>query len=79
MGGILVEASSEKLTFVASDAHKLVRYQRSDAKADDSASFILPKKPASLLKNILPKESGVVSVEFVRRILHFCYKVSAGW
>jgi DNA polymerase III subunit beta len=71
MGGILVEASTGKLTFVASDAHKLVRYQRSDAKADDSASFILPKKPASLLKNILPKESGVVSVEFDDRNAFF--------
>ncbi len=64
MGGIFVEASPEKITFVASDAHKLVRYQRSDAKADDSSSFILPKKPASLLKNILPKEEGSVTVEF---------------
>ena len=71
MGGILVEASVEKLTFVASDAHKLVRYQRSDAKADDNASFILPKKPASLLKNILPRESGVVSVEFDDRNAFF--------
>jgi len=71
MGGILVEASTEKLTFVASDAHKLVRYQRNDAKADDTASFILPKKPASLLKNILPKESGVVSVEFDDRNAFF--------
>ncbi len=71
MGGILVEASTEKLTFVASDAHKLVRYQRSDAKADDNASFILPKKPASLLKNILPRESGMVSVEFDDRNAFF--------
>ena len=64
MGGIFVEASADKITFVASDAHKLVRYQRADAHADDSASFILPKKPASLLKNILPKEEGAVIVEF---------------
>jgi DNA polymerase-3 subunit beta len=71
MGGILVEASTSRLTFVASDAHKLVRYQRSDAKADDNASFILPKKPASLLKNILPRESGVVSVEFDDRNAFF--------
>jgi DNA polymerase-3 subunit beta len=71
MGGILVEATTEKLTFVASDAHKLVRYQRSDAKADESASFILPKKPASLLKNILPKESGMVTVEFDDRNAFF--------
>ena len=64
MGGIFVEAATDKITFVASDAHKLVRYQRTDAHADDSASFILPKKPASLLKNILPREEGPVTVEF---------------
>jgi DNA polymerase III subunit beta len=64
MGGIFVEASTDKITFVASDAHKLVRYQRSDAHADDNASFILPKKPASLLKNILPREEGPFTVEF---------------
>jgi DNA polymerase III subunit beta len=64
MGGIFIEASTDKITFVASDAHKLVRYQRMDAHADDIASFILPKKPASLLKNILPREEGTVNVEF---------------
>jgi DNA polymerase III subunit beta len=64
MGGIFVEAGTDGLTFVASDAHKLVRYRRSDAKADENASFILPKKPASLLKNILPKEDGTVKVDF---------------
>ena len=64
MGGIFVEAGTDGLTFVASDAHKLVRYKRSDAKADENASFILPKKPASLLKNILPREEGSVQVEF---------------
>jgi DNA polymerase-3 subunit beta len=64
MGGIFIEASTDKITFVASDAHKLVRYQRTDAHADDNSNFILPKKPASLLKNILPKEEGTVSVEF---------------
>jgi DNA polymerase III subunit beta len=64
MGGIFIEASTNKITFVASDAHKLVRYQRTDAHADDNASFILPKKPASLLKNILPREEGPFKVEF---------------
>jgi len=64
MGGIFIETSTENITFVASDAHKLVRYQRTDAKASDKASFILPKKPASLLKNILPREEEPVTVEF---------------
>lgn len=64
MGGIFIEASTDRITFVASDAHKLVRYQRTDSHADDNASFILPKKPASLLRNILPREEGAVTVEF---------------
>ncbi|MCU4156930.1 DNA polymerase III subunit beta [Carboxylicivirga sp. A043] len=64
MNGILVELSPENMTFVASDSHKLVRYRRLDAKTEFSASFILPKKPAGLLKNVLPKESGEVSIEF---------------
>lgn len=64
MNGIFVELSTEDIKFVASDAHKLVRYKRFDAKADKEASFILPKKPASLLKSLLPKEDFDVKLEF---------------
>ena len=64
MNGVYVELATDNLTFVASDAHKLVRYKRSDAKADTDSSFILPKKPASLLKNVLPKEENPVTIEF---------------
>lgn len=71
MNGIFMELSPDDVTFVASDAHKLVRYKRTDVKADSSASFILPKKPASLLKNILPKEQSTVKVEFDDRNASF--------
>jgi DNA polymerase-3 subunit beta len=64
MNGINIEISPVEMTFVASDAHKLVRYKRTDAKSDNEASFILPKKPASLLKNLLPKEDFDVTLEF---------------
>ncbi len=64
MNGIYIELETDNLTFVASDAHKLVRYKRTDAKADMDSSFILPKKPASLLKNVLPKEENPVTIEF---------------
>lgn len=64
MNGVYVELATDNLTFVASDAHKLVRYKRADAKADADSSFILPKKPASLLKNVLPKEENPVTIEF---------------
>jgi DNA polymerase III subunit beta len=64
MNGIYIELFTDSMTFVASDAHKLVRYRRMDAKAEQESSFILPKKPASLLKAILPKEENDVMVEF---------------
>lgn len=64
MNGIFIELSPENITFVATDAHKLVRYKRLDVKGETSASFILPKKPASLIKNILGKKEGDVTLEF---------------
>lgn len=71
MNGIFFEIATDSITFVASDAHKLVRYKRTDAKADSDASFILPKKPAALLKNILTRESGSIGVEFDKKNAHF--------
>ncbi|MCH7658386.1 MAG: DNA polymerase III subunit beta [Bacteroidetes bacterium] len=71
MNGIFIELSPDNLTFVASDAHKLVRYRRTDAGTETESSFILPRKPASLLKNILPGESNEVIVEFDDKNAYF--------
>ena len=64
MNGILFEMSPEHLTFVASDSHKLVRYRRTDIQTEFTSAFILHKKPAGLLKNLLAKADGDVQVEF---------------
>jgi DNA polymerase-3 subunit beta len=64
MNGILIELSPDDMTFVSSDAHKLVRYKRTDTKSEEGASFILPKKPAGVLKNVLPKVENNVVLEF---------------
>ena len=64
MNGIFIELSDENISFVASDAHKLVRYRRTDAVAEFDSSFILPKKPAGLLRNLLPREDHDVKLEF---------------
>lgn len=53
MSGVFCQLSEEDLTFVATDAHKLVRYRRTDSNATGSSSFILPKKALILLKNNL--------------------------
>lgn len=64
MNGIYFDITTEDITFVASDGHKLARSKTFAAKGSERAAFILPKKPASLLKNLLPKESGSVTIEF---------------
>jgi len=64
MNGVFFQMSEESITFVASDSHKLVRYRRLDVKADKESSFILPKKPASLLKGLVSGMDEDVVVEF---------------
>ncbi len=65
MSGVLCDMSEDYMTFVATDAHKLVRYRRLDAKIESPASFILPKKPITQLKNLLSgKEDNPVELSF---------------
>jgi len=64
MNGIFFEFSSEEIKFVGTDAHKLVKYSRSDISASEEANFIMPKKPLNLLKNILAGEESEVLIEY---------------
>ena len=64
MSGVFCQLSPENLVFVATDAHKLVRYKRSDAKSEEVSSFILPKKPLNQLKNLLSHEDGKVKIQY---------------
>jgi DNA polymerase-3 subunit beta len=59
MSGVFCQFSPENITFVATDAHKLVRYTRTDSQASGSSSFILPKKPLNLLKSNLKGDEEV--------------------
>ena len=65
MTGVFMEMTNNGLNFVATDAHKLVRYRRLDIKTDVLASFIVPKKPINQLKTALAgKADETVVVEF---------------
>ena len=64
MSGVFFQFSTESLTFVATDAHKLVKYSRTDVNADETAEFIMPKKPLNLLKGILAGSDDTVSIEY---------------
>ena len=64
MSGVFFQLSNNNLTFVATDAHKLVKYTRSDFSASETAEFIMPKKPLNLLKTILGDKEYEVEVEY---------------
>ena len=64
MNGVYFDMTTENITFVASDGHKLVRNRVFSASADEASAFILPKKPALLLKTVLPKAEGDAVIRF---------------
>ncbi|WP_062433900.1 DNA polymerase III subunit beta [Prevotella sp. DNF00663] len=71
MSGIYFDLTNENLAIVASDGHKLVRNQILNIKNSTPASFILPKKPAMLLKGILVKDDTEVIIKFNARTAEF--------
>jgi DNA polymerase-3 subunit beta len=71
MTGIYFDIKSDDITFVATDAHKLVRLKNTSVKSGVDAAFILPKKPANMLKNIIAKESGDVEIRFDQKNIVF--------
>ncbi len=64
MNGIYFDLTADSLAIVSSDGHKLVRNKNFSVKSDAAASFILPKKPAQLLKAVLSKDGGDVVLKF---------------
>ena len=76
MSGVFFQFSTESLTFVATDAHKLVKYVRTDVSASEVAEFIMPKKPLTLLKNILAGSDEQVTIEYNESNAKFTFENS---
>lgn len=64
MNGIYFDLTADALAIVASDGHKLVRSKDFTIKSESPSAFNLPKKPASLLKNILSKDGDDAIIKF---------------
>ena len=64
MNGVFFNFTEEALIFAATDAHKLVKYERQDIKSEQPASFVIPKKPLNLLKGILSGSETEVTIEY---------------
>jgi DNA polymerase-3 subunit beta len=64
MTGVYFELDKKGITFVATDAHRLVRYTRKDVKCPQKDSFIVPRKPLNLLKSALPDNDDELTVSY---------------
>ncbi|CAL1521221.1 DNA polymerase III subunit beta [Chitinophaga sp. MM2321] len=64
MTGVFFEIGTDSLTFVATDAHRLVKYVRTDVKCPQADSFIVPKKPLNLLKSALPDNDSEIRIAY---------------
>ena len=64
MNGIYMDMTTTDITFVASDGHRLVREKSTAAQAPAKAAFILPKKPANILKALVTKSEDKMTIDF---------------
>lgn len=64
MTGVFFELNNDAVQFVATDAHRLVRYKRTDVSAPNQDSFIVPRKPLNLLKSALPDNEDEITVNY---------------
>ena len=74
MNGIYFDLTPYHLAIVASDGHKLVRNKILNIRSDQPAAFILPKKPATLLKGVLGRQGGDVVIRFDDRNAEVIYE-----
>ncbi|NVK05421.1 MAG: DNA polymerase III subunit beta [Flavobacteriia bacterium] len=73
MSGVFFQFASDSLTFVATDAHKLVRYRRTDLSTSSTAEFIMPRKPLNLLRSSLVGTDGDVKIFYNETNARFEY------
>lgn len=64
MTGVLFELNENSIQFVATDAHRLMRFKRTDVACPQADSFIVPKKPLSLLKSALPNNENELTINY---------------
>jgi DNA polymerase III subunit beta len=69
MTGIFFELSPKSITTVATDAHRLVRFTRTDVSSPETATFVVPKKPLNLLKNVLPNTDAQLTISYSNKHL----------
>ncbi|MDR0794138.1 MAG: DNA polymerase III subunit beta [Chitinophagaceae bacterium] len=77
MTGVFFELSKNFVQFISTDAHRLVRYKRTDVENSAETSFIVPKKPLTILKNALPNNDDKLSLSYNGSHLFVTYGTSS--
>ncbi len=73
MTGVLFQMDPDCSTFIATDAHRLVRYKRNEIKTSEATAFIVPKKALNLLRNSLPNDDTNVNLNYNNSNAFFDY------
>src|SRR6478735_40534 len=64
MTGVFFELNKDHIQFVATDAHRLVRYKRTDVSCPKNDSFIVPRKPLNLVKTAIPSSEDEITISY---------------
>ncbi len=64
MTGVFFELDKKSFQCVATDAHRLVRYHRTDVHCARADSFIVPRKPLQLVKSALPANEDEITISY---------------
>jgi DNA polymerase-3 subunit beta len=73
MNGVYFDFKPDYLNVVATDGHRLVRYQRTDIRAEQERGFLIPTKALEILKAALPSENMMLEVQFNSRNAFFTF------
>src|SRR5690606_32897599 len=74
MTGVFFQAGKDNFKFVATDAHRLVKYTRKDLQSSETTEYIMPKKPLNLLRNILAGSNEDVNIEYNQTNTRFSFQ-----
>jgi DNA polymerase III subunit beta len=70
MSGVYFEMAKDNITFVSTDAHRLIRYTLADAKCPDDHGVIVPKKPLTILKGALVNNDALITLSYTKSHLY---------
>ena len=77
MNGVFFQFNSDSLKFVATDAHKLVKFETTEYTANEVSEFIMPKKPLQILKGILQGENSELVIQYNESNAKFIFDKSS--